>query len=175
MKEMIFSHMAYKLWHLKFLFRIYFLVSHTYDVINLRFKRGTQKQQDLVYSRLDFLHLILSTGKVSSLNSAFCYFHFFHRKLSEGQEFVLMIFMIKLYGQFPDLLIVFCEKRENNRMRNSMIELSRCSKSGVKNRVLRKLDPAVSEYHFWSKDLWRHMNDSSKKNIRKWNFRCQSL
>ena len=140
--------MSYKLWHLKFHFRIFFSMSHTYDVINPCFKSGTQKQQDLVFSRLGFLRPILSTAKVLSLNSAFCYFLFFHRKLSEGQEIVLMIFRIKLYGQFPDLLIVFCEKRRNNRMQNSMIELLRCSKWGVKNRVLRKPDPAVSEYHF---------------------------
>ena len=49
MEKVIFWHMAYKLWHLKFHFRIFFWVSHTYDVINHRFKTGTQKQQDLVF------------------------------------------------------------------------------------------------------------------------------
>ena len=145
--------MAYKLWHLKFLFRIVFLVSHTYDVINPCSKRGIQKQQDLVFSRLDFSGLTLSIGKVLSLNSAFCYFLLFHRKLSDGQEIVLMILSVILYGRFPDLPIVFCEKKENNGTRNSMIKLFQCSKSVLKNRVLRKLDPAVSKYLFWSKDL----------------------
>ena len=45
MANKIFSHMAYKLWHLKFFLRIFFAMSHTYDVINPHFKRGTQKQQ----------------------------------------------------------------------------------------------------------------------------------
>ena len=73
----------------------------------------------------------------------------------------------KLYGQFPDLLIVFCEKSENNRTRNSMMDLFQYTKLGAKYRVLSKLDPAVFKYLFWSEDLWRHRYDSPEKIFEK--------
>ena len=51
---MIFSHIAYELSHLKFLFQDFFEMSHTYDVINRRFKKGTPKQQGMAISILEF-------------------------------------------------------------------------------------------------------------------------
>ena len=57
--------MAYKLSHLKFLFQDFFAMSHTYDVINRRFKKETQKQQGMAISRLEFFHLIWTAGKLS--------------------------------------------------------------------------------------------------------------
>ena len=50
--------MLYKILRLKFLLQTFFSVSHNYDVINRRFKIGTQKQQGTRVSRLDVVHLI---------------------------------------------------------------------------------------------------------------------
>ena len=50
--------MVYKILRLKFLFRKFLSMSHTYDVINRRFNIGTQKQQGTRVSRLDVVHLI---------------------------------------------------------------------------------------------------------------------
>ena len=86
--------MAHRIWRLKFFSVNIFSMNHTYDVINPSSKIGTQKQQDLVFSRLDVVHLILSIGKLSLLNYPFCYFLFFHRNLSEDQEINLVIFIL---------------------------------------------------------------------------------
>ena len=49
--------MVYKISHLKFHFRKFLSMSHTYDVINRRSKIGTQKQQGTIISWLDVVHL----------------------------------------------------------------------------------------------------------------------
>ena len=73
----------------------------------------------------------------------------------------------KSYGRFPDIPIVFCEKRKRIRMRNLIMQVFRRSKSGEQYRVLSKLSPAVSESLFWSNDWWRHKYDWSTKKFGK--------
>ena len=142
------------------------MMSHNYDVSNSHFKRGTQKQQGTINSRLVVDHLIPSNGKLAFLKSLFLTCSIFPHKTIGRSGNCPYVSMLKSYGQFSDLLIVFCEKREHVRTRNSITKVSQHSESGGPQRVLSpsfgvSIDDVIVMTH--------------QKNCRKINFRCESL
>ena len=89
--EQIFSQLLLKVLDLKFLFWEISIMSHTHDVINSQLKREFQKRQKMEISRIHGRIQILKVGKPFLLYWPFCYFLYFFRNLSNGQEIDHMI------------------------------------------------------------------------------------
>ena len=82
--------------------------------------------------------------------------------ITDCRDFYFLL--IQSYGQFPDLPIVFCEKRENNKVGNMIRKLNRLLKFVNYHEFSKLPFYAVFEFLFRNENWWQNKHRQNRQN-----------